>query len=67
MLKYQLDAGLGAGERPLAPEHVMFFWFLMAVGAVVVLTLVGALVSRRAPGTAWEEHEDRPIGPGMDL
>lgn len=45
----------------------MFFWFLVAVGAVVLLTLVGASITRRAPGTGWEEHEDRPIGPGTDL
>jgi hypothetical protein len=44
----------------------MFFWFLVAVGVVVALTLVGALISRRAPGTSWEAHEDRPIGPGLD-
>ncbi len=44
----------------------MFLWFLAAVGAVVALTLVGALVSRRAPGNDWEKHEDRPIGPWMD-
>jgi hypothetical protein len=45
----------------------MFFWFLVAVAIVVALTLLGAAVSRRDPGTAWEEHEDRPIGPGADL
>lgn len=45
----------------------MFFWFLVAVGVVVLLTLLGALIARRAPGTAWEQHEDRPIGPGTDL
>jgi hypothetical protein len=45
----------------------MFFWFLVAVGIVVLLTLLGAFISKRAPGTAWQEHEDRPIGPGADL
>jgi hypothetical protein len=44
----------------------MFYWFLGAVAVIVVLTLLGAMVSRRAPGTAWESNEDRPIGPGMD-
>ncbi len=48
-------------------EREMFFWFLVAVGVVIALTLLGALVSRRAPGTDWQEHEDRPIGPGADL
>ena len=43
----------------------MFFWFLVAVGAVVGLTLLGAHISRRAPGTSWERREDHPIiGPG---
>lgn len=45
----------------------MFFWFLVAVGAVVVLTVIGAMMVKRDPGTAWEIHEDRPIGPGTDL
>ena len=44
----------------------MFFWFLVAVAIVVGLTLVGAFISRRAPGTAWQDHEDRPIGPWGD-
>jgi hypothetical protein len=44
----------------------MFFWFLVAVGIVVALTLVGAYISRRAPGTSWQDHEDRPIGPWGD-
>lgn len=43
----------------------MFFWFLVAVGIVVLLTLLGAFIARRAPGTDWERHEDRPVfGPG---
>jgi hypothetical protein len=42
----------------------MFFWFLVAVAIVVGLTLIGAYVSRREPGTAWQEHEDRPMGFG---
>lgn len=44
----------------------MLFWFLLAVGVVVALTIVGAMISRRAPGTAWEAREDRPMGPGFD-
>jgi len=44
----------------------MFFWFLVAVAVVVGLTLVGAYISRRSPGTAWQEHEDRPAGPWVD-
>jgi hypothetical protein len=44
----------------------MFFWFLVAVAIVVGLTLVGAYISRRSPGNAWQDHEDRPIGPWMD-
>lgn len=44
----------------------MFLWFLVAVAIVVGLTLVGAYISRRNPGTAWETHEDRPIGPWHD-
>lgn len=39
----------------------MFFWFLVAVGAVVALTLIGAMMVRRNPDTTWEKHEDRPI------
>jgi hypothetical protein len=45
----------------------MFVGFLIAVGIVIGLTLVGAWISRRAPGTDWQSHEDRPIGPGSDL
>jgi uncharacterized protein YneF (UPF0154 family) len=41
----------------------MFFWFLVAVAIVVGLTLIGAFISRRAPGTDWEEREDTPIAP----
>jgi hypothetical protein len=44
----------------------MFLFFLIAVGVVVGLTLVGAIMVRRNPGTAWESHEDRPLGPGFD-
>lgn len=44
----------------------MFFWFLVAVGVVVALTLLGAAIARRDPGTTWERNEDRPIGPGFD-
>ncbi len=41
----------------------MFFWFLVAVAIVVGLTLIGAFISRRAPGTDWEKREDTPIAP----
>lgn len=44
----------------------MFIGFLIAVAIVVGLTLLGAFISRRAPGTDWEKREDRPIGPWMD-
>lgn len=44
----------------------MFIAFLIAVAVIVGLTLVGAFISRRAPGTDWEAHEDRPVGPWMD-
>ena len=56
------DAGAEVGLL----ERVMFYWFLGAVGVVVALTLLGAMISRRAPGTAWEANEDRPLGPGLD-
>jgi hypothetical protein len=45
----------------------MFLAFLIAVGVIIGLTVLGAFITRRAPGTAWERHEDRPIGPGTDL
>jgi hypothetical protein len=41
----------------------MFFWFLVAVAIIVGLTILGAYVARREPGTEWEEREDRPMGP----
>ena len=44
----------------------MFFWFLVAVGAVVALTLLGAALVRANPDTAWEKREDTPLGPGLD-
>ena len=44
----------------------MFFWFLVAVAVIVGLTILGAYVSRKSPGTAWQDHEDRPIGFGGD-
>jgi hypothetical protein len=40
----------------------MFFWFLVAVGAVVGLTLLGAFLSRRDSG--W--GDDGPMGPWAD-
>lgn len=44
----------------------MFFWFLVAVALVIGLTLLGAFIARRDPGTNWEGREDRPIGPWME-
>jgi hypothetical protein len=44
----------------------MFFWFLVSVAAVVGLTLLGAFVSRRNDGPAWNDPEDRPMGPWAD-
>lgn len=44
---------------------MFFFWFLVAVGFVVGLTVIGVLMVRRNPGTAWESNEDRPIGPDL--
>jgi hypothetical protein len=39
------------------------FWlgFISAAAVVGILTLVGAAMVRRDPGTQWETHEDRPI------
>jgi hypothetical protein len=39
----------------------MFIWFLVAVAIIIGLTLLGAFITRRAPGTAWESHEDHPM------
>jgi type VI protein secretion system component VasF len=50
----------GAGYRL---EQEMFFWFLVAAGIIVGLTLLGAVMTRRNPDTAWERHEDTPMGP----
>ncbi len=44
----------------------MFFWILVACGVIVALTLLGAMMARRNPDTAWERHEDTPLGPGLD-
>ncbi len=44
----------------------MFFWFLVAAGIVVGLTLLGAMMTRRNPDTGWERREDTPLGPGLD-
>lgn len=41
----------------------MFFWFLIAVGVVVGLTIFGAFLSRRSGG--WD-HDDHPVGPWSD-
>ncbi len=43
----------------------MFLGFLAFLAIIVGITLVGAFISRRAPGTDWEKKEDYPIfGPG---
>ena len=44
----------------------MFVAFLIAVGVIVALTLLGAMITRRSPGLWAETNEDRPLGPGMD-
>lgn len=44
----------------------MFFWFLVAVGIVVGLTLLGAYITRRNAGSDWEGREDRSMGPWGD-
>ncbi len=40
----------------------MFFWFLVAVGIVVGLTLLGAFVARGGDGS----RDDGPMGPWPD-
>jgi hypothetical protein len=43
------------------------FWlgFVAAVVVVCLLTLFGAALVRRNPGTQWQHDEDRPLlGPG---
>ena len=42
----------------------MFFWFLVAVGAVVGLTLLGAFMTRRSGG--WDHEDGGPMGPWVD-
>ena len=44
----------------------MFLGFLIAVGLVVGLTLLGAFVTRKAPGTSWQQNEDHPYLGGHD-
>lgn len=39
----------------------MFFWFLVAVGVVVGLTILGAYITRSGGGGDW--HDDGPMGP----
>ncbi len=39
----------------------MFLDFLIAVGVIIGLTMLGAAISRRAPGTNWQSHEDTPF------
>lgn len=40
---------------------MIFIAFLIAVGIVVGLTILGAYISRRAPGTSWQAREDHPL------
>jgi hypothetical protein len=42
----------------------MFFWFLVAVGVVVGLTLLGAFITRRSGN--WDGGDDGPMGPWAD-
>lgn len=43
---------------------MIFLGFLIAVGIVFGLTLLGAAISKRSPGTSWQEREDHPmLGP----
>jgi len=51
-------------RRTTPQECAMFFWFLVAVAVVVGLTLLGAYVARRSPGTSWQDREDHPMGWG---
>ena len=44
----------------------MFVGFLVAVGIIVALTLLGAFIARRAPGNSWESREDHPYMGGHD-
>ena len=44
----------------------MFFWFLVAVAVIVGLTILGAFVTRRDPGTDWESRQDGPVSPWGD-
>lgn len=44
----------------------MFFWFLVAVAAVVGLTVLGGFMVRRDPDTRWEGREDKAMGPWVD-
>ena len=39
------------------------FWlvFIGAIAVLGLLTLLGASLTRRSPGTDWEKQEDRPI------
>jgi hypothetical protein len=41
----------------------MFFWFLIACGVIVVLTIIGVAMVRANPDTSWEKREDTPMGP----
>ncbi|MGE0045230.1 MAG: hypothetical protein AB7J28_08145 [Hyphomonadaceae bacterium] len=45
------------------------FWLVMlgVLAILVLLTLVGAMMVRRNPDTAWEKDEDRPMLGGHDF
>ena len=42
----------------------MFFWFLVAVGVVVGLTILGAYMARRSGG--WDHEDGGSMGPWAD-
>jgi hypothetical protein len=45
---------------------MFFVWFLVACAIIVALAVVGGMMARHNPGTAWENREDMPMGPGLD-
>lgn len=55
-----MTSQVGNGAR--RTERVMFFWFLVAVAAVVGLTLLGAFIARGEDGYS----DDGPMGPWAD-
>lgn len=62
LLGRPVDSGRWTESSAAEMEWKMFVGFLVAVGIIVGLTLLGAFIARRAPGTSWESKEDRPIG-----